>query len=90
VAAQIDVSQQLVKSALEAHMPQLRQALQEHGIEVQRIDVMVPEQSMQQGGAGSGGERTGRRGGRRVASGLDDEPVQAVKDMGYNTIELIM
>ncbi|HTO93213.1 MAG TPA: flagellar hook-length control protein FliK [Bacteroidota bacterium] len=90
VAAQIDVSQQLVKSALEAHMPQLRQALQEHGIEVQRIDVMIPGQSMQQGGAGSGGERTGRRGGRRAAAGLDDEPVQAVKDMGYNTIELIM
>ena len=90
MVAQIDVSQQLVKSALEAHMPQLRQALQEHGIEVQRIDVMVPEQSMQQGGTGSGGERTGRRGGRRGATSIDDEPVQAAKDMGYNTIELIM
>ena len=71
-------------------MPQLRQALQEHGIEVQRIDVMVPEQSMQQESGGSGGERTGRRGGRRAAASIDDEPVQAVKDMGYNTIELIM
>jgi len=90
MVAQIDVSQQLVKSALEAHMPQLRQALQEHGIEVQRIDVMVPEQSMQQESGGSGGERTGRRGGRRAAASIDDEPVQAVKDMGYNTIELIM
>ncbi|HTR98265.1 MAG TPA: flagellar hook-length control protein FliK [Bacteroidota bacterium] len=90
MAAQIDVSQQLVKSALEAHMPQLRQALQEHGIEVQRIDVMVPEQSAHQGGTGSGGERTGRRGGRRAAASGDDEPLQAVKDMGYNTIELIM
>ncbi|HUI10299.1 MAG TPA: flagellar hook-length control protein FliK [Bacteroidota bacterium] len=90
MAAQIDVSQQLVKSALEAHMPQLRQALQEHGIEVQRIDVMVPEQSTQQGGAGSGGERTGRRSGRRGAAPGEDEQVQAVKDLGYNTIELIM
>jgi len=90
MAAQIDVSQQLVKSALEAHMPQLRQALQEYGIEVQRIDVMVPEQSMQRDGAGSGGERTGRRTGRRAGSSGDDDAVQAVKDMGYNTIELIM
>jgi hypothetical protein len=90
MAAQIDVSQAVVKAALEAHMPQLRLALQEHGIEVQRIDVMLPEQSLQREGSGTGGERTGRRGTRRSLSGDDPESLQGAKDMGYNTIELIM
>ncbi len=88
--AQIDVSQQVVKAALEAHMPQLRQALQEHGIEVQRIDVMLPESSLQRDGSGTNGERAGRRGTRRMLSGDDPESYQGAKDMGYNTIELIM
>ncbi len=88
--AQIDVSQQVVKSALEAHMPQLRAALQEHGIEVQRIDVMLPGQSLQGDGAGSGDGRTDRKNGRRFVSDDDAETYQGAKDMGYNTIELIM
>ncbi|HMK39545.1 MAG TPA: flagellar hook-length control protein FliK [Bacteroidota bacterium] len=88
--AQINVSQQVVKAALEAHMPQLRAALQEHGIEVQRIDVMLPESSLQQGGPGQHGDRTGRRSGRRSATGIDAESYEGMKDMGYNTIELIM
>jgi len=88
--AQINVTQQVVKTALEAHMPQLRQALQDHGIEVQRIDVMLPEQSLQHDGTGANGERTGRRGGRRLLPGDDTEAYREAKDMGYNTIELIM
>jgi len=88
--AQINVTQQVVKTALEAHMPQLRQALQEHGIEVQRIDVMLPEQSLHHDGTGANGDRTGRRGGRRVLAGDDTEAYREAKDMGYNTIELIM
>jgi hypothetical protein len=88
--AQISVSQQVVKTALEAHMPQLRMALQEHGIEIQRIDVMLPEQSLQRDGTNAGGDRAGRKGGRRSFSGDDPEAYQGAKDMGYNTIELIM
>ena len=88
--AQISVSQQVVKTALEAHMPQLRLALQEHGIEIQRIDVMLPEQSLHRDGTGPGGDRWGRKGGRHSFSGDDPEAYQGVKDMGYNTIELIM
>ena len=88
--AQISVSQQVVKTALEAHMPQLRLALQEHGIDIQRIDVVVPEQSLHRDGTGPGGDQSGRKGGRRSFSGDDPESYQGVKDMGYNTIELIM
>jgi flagellar hook-length control protein FliK len=88
--AQINVTQQVVKTALEAHMPQLRQALQDHGIEVQRIDVMLPEPSLQHDGTGANGERAGRREGRRLLAGDDTEAFREAKDMGYNTIELIM
>ncbi|HTY58090.1 MAG TPA: hypothetical protein VMF59_04700, partial [Bacteroidota bacterium] len=66
-------------------------ALQEHGVEVQRIDVMLPESSLQRDGSGATGERAGRRGGQRRSLSVEDAAgFQGGKDMGYNTIELIM
>jgi len=88
--AQIDVSQQVVKSAIEAHLPQLRQTLQEQGIDVQRIDVLLPDQYSRRDGTGSGADGSARHPAKQFLSADDTESYQTQKDMGYNTMELIM
>ena len=88
--AQIDVTQPAVKAAIETNMPQLRQALSARGIEVQRIDVFVPEQSLSKESGEGGSDRPKRRGGK-AHPGLDAvEQYQSVKMMGYNTMDIVM
>ena len=87
--AQIDVTQAGVKAALESNLPQLHEALAARGIDVQRIDVNAGGQSMLQ-------DRQGRSDERRLRRSMSDtapdgvEQYQAVKLVGYNTMDLIM
>lgn len=87
--AQIDVSQPAVKAALDGQVADLRLALQQRGIDVQRIDIIAGSPSVGDGG----GNQTGRFRQRmnRHALGPDDhEADPAARFLGYNTLELIM
>jgi flagellar hook-length control protein FliK len=89
--AQIDVGQASVKTALESNLPQLRQALVERGIDVQRIDVFAAAQSSTQESNGGQGDRPRRHTGNRRNAEVDPvEQYQASRQMGYNTMEIIM
>ncbi|MGA9120043.1 MAG: flagellar hook-length control protein FliK [Bacteroidota bacterium] len=89
--AQIEVSQPAVKTAIEQQMTDLRQTLQDRGIDVQRIEVFASGQSS------SALDGQTNRGGRfKQKSGKRHEPVSSVEDlrqarsMGYNTLEVTM
>jgi flagellar hook-length control protein FliK len=89
--AQIDVSQQAVKNVIEANMADLRVALQDRGIDVQRIEVFASGQSNNV--ADGQGNRSGRfkqRGGRRQESVSSVEELKQARSMGYNTLEVTM
>ncbi len=87
--AQIDVSQPAVKAALDGQIADLRLALQQRGIDVQRIDIIAGSPSAGDGG----GNQTGRFRQKmsRHAVGPDDQEADpAARSLGYNTLELIM
>ena len=89
--AQIDVSQPAVKAVVESNLPQLRQALSDSGIEVQRIDVFATAQDAARESNGSRGEKPRHRGGRRGGTVVEaTEPNPATRMMGYNTMEIII
>ena len=78
----------LAEAAIESSLPELRQALSLKGIDVQRIDIFAGPQSFSRESNGGQGDRPQKRGGKR---GTEDDAVSqygAVRDMGYNTIEL--
>jgi flagellar hook-length control protein FliK len=89
--AQVDVTQVGVKVAIEANIPQLRQALSDNGIELHRLDVFAPGETLSREAGEGHQERQRRRGGSKPQSGT--EPVasyQTAKSLGYNTMEVIM
>jgi hypothetical protein len=92
VNAQIDVTQPVVKSTIEANLTDLRQALHEKGLDVQRIDVFASSQSSNVGDGGhSQGSRTAKqRSGKRVVDSGEPEEEEGARSMGYNTLEIIM
>jgi flagellar hook-length control protein FliK len=91
VQAQIDVSQPAVRVALENNVPQLRQSLADHGIEVHRIDVCASGSSMSQESNEGHGHRPRKRDGGRHQGPLDGvEQYRGARMMGYNTIEMVM
>jgi flagellar hook-length control protein FliK len=87
--AQIDVSQPAVKAALDGQVADLRLALQQRGIDVQRIDIIAGSPSVGDGG----GNQTGRfkqRMNRHALDPDDHDADPAARFLGYNTLELIM
>jgi flagellar hook-length control protein FliK len=89
--AQIDVSQPAVRVALETSVPQLRQTLADHGIEVHRIDIFASGSSMSQESSEGHGHRPRKRDGGRPQGSLDGvEQYRGTRMMGYNTIEMVM
>jgi hypothetical protein len=89
--AQIDVSQPAVRTALETQVPQLRQSLADHGIEVHRIEVCTSGSSMSRESGEGHGHRPRKREGGRQQGPLDGvEQYRGARMMGYNTIEMVM
>jgi flagellar hook-length control protein FliK len=88
--AQIDVQQSSVKAVLDSSLPQLRQVLAEHGIDVQRLDVSCNgDSSSRESGRGEGERKKGY--GHRRGEGMDAiEQYQTGRLLGYNTLEVVM
>jgi flagellar hook-length control protein FliK len=83
------------RAVVEANLPQLKQALSQQGIEVQRIDVLAAAQSsmkesMQQRSPNAK-QRTRRReaAAETATAGVADK-YESTTRRGYSTIELIM
>jgi len=89
--AQIDVAQPAVKATVESQIADLRQALQDRGIDVQRIDVVAAGQSsnVADGQTQRGGKYKQKGGKRQDSLDVLDEVHQA-RSLGYNTLEVIM
>jgi flagellar hook-length control protein FliK len=89
--AQIDVSHPSVKAALESNISQLREALNSHGIDVQRLDVCQYGQSMAGDNGGSQSNRSKRQNTRHHSYATDAiEQFDTGRLLGYNTIEVVM
>lgn len=90
LTAQINVDQPAVKNAVEAQMPQLRQALIDRGIEIQRMDVAVADQSLARESRGehSGGSK--RRNEHSLDTVDEGESMYTPRSLGYNTIEILL
>jgi len=88
MSAQIDVSHASVKATLESHLPDLRAALQSRGIDVRTIDVYTQTNSSSDSG-GQTSSRSPSNGRRRNASDIV-ERYQRSRQMGYNTIEIVI
>ncbi|MBI5473467.1 MAG: flagellar hook-length control protein FliK [Ignavibacteriae bacterium] len=89
LVALMDVTQQAVKNALEAQLPQMREALASQGIEIHRFDI-VSGGDAQYGQPSEGSAAfQQQRSKRHVNVEIADES-DAVKYLGYNTIEYII
>jgi flagellar hook-length control protein FliK len=89
VTAQIHVTQSDVKIALEATMPQLRDALASRGIEVARIDIFAAGDAPARESRGQQETRQRLSARRRGGDGTE-ERYKGGRSMGYNTIEVVM
>lgn len=87
LAARMDVTVPAVKAALDAQLPQLREALASQGIEIRRFDVVADGQGNAQ--------REQQRFHHQPQSGRQTdvdatETYAAMRDLGYNTVEYII
>jgi hypothetical protein len=91
LSAQIDVTQAAVKTVLESGIGQLRAALQQQGIDLDRIDIFASTTAMQQesGSEHPGGEPH-RQGGRRQGEADGVGAGRQARFLGYNTIDMTM
>ena len=88
--AQIDVSQAGVKAVLENNLPQLRLALQQRGIDVQRLDVSFGGERLAHDSGGGNADRQSHHGFRRNAGADAVEQYTTGRLLGYNTMEMVM
>jgi|GEM_PF-6026706 len=89
VVAQIRVTQPDVKLALEATVPQLRDALASRGIEVQRVDILAAGDAPTRESRGQQEARQ-RLSARRRGGDVAEERYKGARSLGYNTIEVVM
>ncbi len=89
VTAVIEASQQNVRAALEAQVPQMREALASQGIDVRRFEIISGgEMQSRHSGEGHANKRQRRfRGDQDVDVA---EQLQGMKKLGYNTVEYII
>ncbi|MDH3251708.1 MAG: flagellar hook-length control protein FliK, partial [Ignavibacteria bacterium] len=88
MTAQIDVTQAGVKAALESNLADLRVALQSRGIEVKSIDIF--SQSEMSSNAGGQMQSRSHSNGKRRFAFDSTARYQSSRQMGYNTIEIII
>jgi hypothetical protein len=89
VTAQIQVTHGDVKAAMEANMPQLRDALAARGIEVQRIDVFAAGDAP--AGESRGHQETRKKSQlKRRTTEIAEAQYRGARSLGYNTIEMFM
>ncbi|MCC6395761.1 MAG: flagellar hook-length control protein FliK [Bacteroidetes bacterium] len=88
--AQIDVNQAGVKAALENNLPQLRLALHQRGIDVQRLDVSYGGERLATDSGGGNADRQPHHGFRRNAGADAVEQYTTGRLLGYNTMEMVM
>ena len=89
MVARIDVSQPNVRTALEANLPQLREALVNKGIQVDRIDVMTSAFSSSRESSNQQRERT-KSGLKRGEEAEAVETYEAGRFLGYNTMDYLV
>ena len=89
LVAQMDVSQLAVKNALEAQLPQMREALASQGIDIHRFDIVSgSETQFQQPSEGSAFHQHQRS--KRQLDVEVTEDLDGMKYLGYNTVEYII
>jgi flagellar hook-length control protein FliK len=89
LTAQIQVTQPDVKSALEADLPRLREALAARGLDVRDIDISSSGDSPARESHGQQDARH-RSTTRQQETGQADVRARNARQMGYNTIEITM
>jgi flagellar hook-length control protein FliK len=89
LAARMEVSQMAVKVALEAQLPQLREALVQQGIDVQRFDI-VSDNTARFDQSKEGSAFHQRQSAKRLTEADQPEQFDTVKFFGYNTVEYII
>jgi flagellar hook-length control protein FliK len=90
IAAQLNVKEPAVKAALEAQIPQLRETLSSHGIEVNRLEIVLDSGEMQFSNSDEGKAFQHRPRSKRATDVDAVEEFETVKSLGYNTIEYII
>jgi flagellar hook-length control protein FliK len=91
LTAQIDVTQPSVKTALESGIVQLRVALQQQGIELDRIDIFSSASATpQESGREQSDAMPHRQGARRGPEAGEDGTGRQARFLGYNTIDMTM
>jgi flagellar hook-length control protein FliK len=88
--AQIDVQQAAVKAALDAQIGQLRQSLNERGLDIQRLDVLFNDSSTSRESSGGQDDRQRRGTSQHSSVGDPAEQSSTGRMLGYNTMEIIM
>ena len=89
MAARIDVSQANVRAALEASLPQLREALSSRGIQVERIDILNASYSSSKESHNQSREKS--RGSLRRGEESDGlEAYEGGRFLGYNTLDYLV
>jgi len=89
LAATMDVSQSAVRNALEAQLPQLREALASHGIDIQRFDIISTGETHSQQSKGGQPSHKHTRSKKHGLSEVE-ENIDATRFLGYNTVEYIV
>lgn len=90
VAAQIHVEHASVKTAIDAQLPQLRQALVDRGIDVRRLEVIMADQSMAREFREQQHVKPKRGAGSNLSAIEEIDSPISPRSLGYNTIELIL
>jgi flagellar hook-length control protein FliK len=89
MVARINVNQNQVRSALEANLPQLRDALTSRGIQVDRIDVLTSSNSSSRESQSQSRDKS-RGSSKRRADVEGVEAYESTRFLGYNTVEYLI
>jgi flagellar hook-length control protein FliK len=87
VSTQLDVQQTQVKNIIEANLPQLKEALTNKGLTVDRIDVFASELSSKD--QASQQQQKKNHSGSSRSKEENEEVIETSKLFGYNTIEYV-
>jgi flagellar hook-length control protein FliK len=89
MVARIDVTQNQVRSALEANLPHLRDALTNKGIQVDRIDILTSSNSSSRESQSQARDRS--RGSLKRRGEVEGvEAYESTRYLGYNTVEYLI
>jgi flagellar hook-length control protein FliK len=89
MVARIDVSQPQVRAAMEANLPQLRDALVTRGIQVDRIDILMASNSSSRESSNQSREK-GKPSSKRRTEVDSVDAYDSTRYLGYNTMEYLI